>query len=650
VDAKQCRSCHTQIYDRYEHVGMGRSFAPTARATPIEGYLSQVQFSHAASGRRYEVLQRGARVFQRRFEIVDGKETNAFELEATHAIGSGHHARTFLHRSERGEFVELPLTWYSQEKQWAMSPGFDKARPPDFTRIIDDRCLFCHNGYPGADGALAAGIDCQRCHGPGGRHIESRGEAGTIVNPAKLDGARQLDVCMQCHLETTSADLPAMVRRFRRTVNSFRPGERLTDYAVQFDDGRAEKFEVVNQAYRMRQSLCFLKSSGRLRCTTCHDPHDVPRGEMAKARHREQCRTCHTTVQVVNHPDLQMSDCVSCHMPRRRTEDVVHVIMTDHKIQRRPSPGNLLRPLKEVHRAGRPALYYPDNLPENEADLYIGMALIATAADRRAGVTRIERQMDHDPEARAVAVLGEAYFADGKHAEAIAAFERALAKDPSLPKARYNLAQAFEAAGQIDRARAAYEQAGDFPEARYALGNLLRRSGDLTEAIRQYRRALALRPTYTDAHINLGSIYADQARFDEALAALEQALRIDPSADEAHNNLGRVFAAKGSVPKALVHLRRALALNAANVTARYNLARVFQSTNAMPAAAAEYRRVLATRPGLVEAHVGLGQALGDMNQIDGAIAEFREALRLQPDHAEAQKSLRLALSIKQGGR
>lgn len=629
---------------------MRRSFAPTAKAPPIEGYVAQAKFIHTASGRRYEVIQRGKRVFQRRFEIVDGQEMNAFELEATHAIGSGHHARTFLHRSERGELTELPLTWYSQEKQWAMSPGFDNARPPDFTRIIDDRCLFCHNGYPGAGGALAAGIDCQRCHGPGGRHIESRGQARTIVNPSKLDSARQLDVCMQCHLETTSAELPAMIRRFDRTVNSFRPGERLTDYAVQFDDGRAEKFEVVNQAYRMRQSACFLKSSGRLTCTTCHDPHNVLRGEAAAAKHREQCRTCHTTVQTARHPDLQTSDCVSCHMPRRRTEDAVHVVMTDHKIQSRPPAGNLVRPLAEVHRVGRPALHYPETLPQSEADLYMGIALIATASDRRAGVASIERQMTNNPPARAVAVLGEGYFAGGKYNEAIAAFERALAKDPSLPKARYNLAQALEAAGQIDRASAAYEQAGDVPEAKYALGNLLRRSGDLTAALRQYRWALALRPTYAQAHTNLGSLYADQGKLDEARASLEEALRIDPSADEAHNNLGRVFAAQGSIPKALIHLRRALSLNASNVTARYNLARLFQATNSMHAAIAEYRRVLERQPGFVEAHVGLAQALGDMNQIDGAIAEFREALRLQPAHAEAQGGLDLALSVKRGGR
>ena len=33
---------------------------------------------------------------------------------------------------------------------------------------------------------------------------------------------------------------------------------------------------------------------------------------------------------------------MSCHMPKRRTEDVVHAVMTDHLIQRRPPPAKVL--------------------------------------------------------------------------------------------------------------------------------------------------------------------------------------------------------------------------------------------------------------------------------------------------------------------
>ena len=231
-----------------QHVGMARSFS-RLRDVPAATY----NFTHSLSGRHYEVFPRDGKLIQRRYEFdARGNIVNDFELEATHVIGSGDHARTYLHQTSAGELVELPLTWYAETSTWAMSPGYDNASPRDFTRIADESCLFCHNGYPGSDGSLAEGIDCQRCHGPGGRHVElaSAGRPQkpeirrAIVNPAHLSPERQLDICMQCHLETTSAELPQMLRRFEREAFSYRPGEPLGDYMVHFDHAPGSPLEA----------------------------------------------------------------------------------------------------------------------------------------------------------------------------------------------------------------------------------------------------------------------------------------------------------------------------------------------------------------------------------------------------------------------
>ncbi len=50
------------------------------------------------------------------------------------------------------------------------------------------------------------------------------------------------------------------------------------------------------------------------------------------------------------------ANCVSCHMPKRRTDDGVHIVMTDHLIARRPPAGNLLADKPE--RAETPADSY----------------------------------------------------------------------------------------------------------------------------------------------------------------------------------------------------------------------------------------------------------------------------------------------------
>ena len=90
---------------------------------------------------------------------------------------------------------------------------------------------------------------------------------------------------MQCHLEPTSTALPSIVRRFNRGPFSYVPGQPLSDFALYFDHapgtGYDDKFEIAGAAYRFRKSRCVIESKGAFTCQTCHNPHDLPRGEQA---------------------------------------------------------------------------------------------------------------------------------------------------------------------------------------------------------------------------------------------------------------------------------------------------------------------------------------------------------------------------------
>ena len=68
-------------------------------------------------------------------------------------------------------------------------------------------------------------------------------------------------------------------------------------------------------------------------------------------------------------------------MPKRRPQDVVNVVMTDHYIQRRPPRYQLAAMLKERQETeetryqGEVVLYYPAQLPARVEDqLYLAVA------------------------------------------------------------------------------------------------------------------------------------------------------------------------------------------------------------------------------------------------------------------------------------
>jgi len=115
--------------------------------------------------------------------------------------------------------------------------------------------------------------------------------------------------------------------------------------------------------------------------------------------------------------------------------------------------------------------------------------------------------------------------------DAIDAYRRVVAIDPSYAAAWNNLGLLLHRLGRYDEARAAYaaalRESAACAEAAYNLGSLSEDTGDVEEAIRCYRRALDVNVDYADAHFNLAGALSRAGRGDEAVAHWQRYLELD---------------------------------------------------------------------------------------------------------------------------
>jgi Flp pilus assembly protein TadD len=110
--------------------------------------------------------------------------------------------------------------------------------------------------------------------------------------------------------------------------------------------------------------------------------------------------------------------------------------------------------------------------------------------------------------------------------------------------------------------------------ARYNLARALAASGDLDGAAAEYSSFLEKQPSDADAHAALGTIQFKQQKYPEALAHFREAARLNPQNADVQANLGTLLAIAGDLPAAAQAFENALRLNPDQKAARANLERV----------------------------------------------------------------------------
>ncbi len=548
--SKACIQCHEEIYNKYVQTHpMGHSLGKVTEVSPLEDYSDKIEFKTAKAPRipvtiSYRIEKKEKEVYHHEIARTnEGKVIYDKAVPIAYSMGSGQRGRSYL-INHSGLMFMSPVTWYSEPKQWDLSPGY-KSNNLHFGRRIVDGCLSCHVGrvaqIQGTQNRyeeipfLEESISCEQCHGPGKEHIEyhrlEKVEGDDpVVNPAYLSNTQRDDICFQCHL-IGEHRLP----RYKRSHFDFRPGDNFTDIWTVFlkrnTVAEDSSTAAVSQVEQMLGSSCYQKSEGKLGCISCHDPHQKPSETERIEFYRQRCLDCHGPEQtecseelIIRKKSTPEDSCIACHMPKLDANDVPHTSQTDHRVLKR------LEQKKPTKQKQQESLYIfraeQGLIPESELLRAEAISLIRMAEQR----------------GNAALVI-----------DAIAPLERWLKVAPDDKEAQISLGTAYWLAGDIRKAVQTWEKvlkvSPDDEDVLRRFLMLYHQIGEWEKGVEYGQKLIKVNPWDYEFYGRLSHLYGQLNRYEESALAGEKALELNPSAIQIYKWLAEIYAIQNDFEK-----------------------------------------------------------------------------------------------------
>lgn len=195
------------------------------------------------------------------------------------------------------------------------------------------------------------------------------------------------------------------------------------------------------------------------------------------------------------------------------------------------------------------------------------------------------------------------------------------------------------------------------PEIFQMLGTIYYDKGKFNKAIRAFKRALEIEPTYTDASVGLSIILNDLGRYEEGRQIFEDAQKAlkaqpkeqDPFLNEKfalkHDEMGEMYYQHSRFQEALEQFYRALALSTRKPELTMKIVNCYFQLTEDRKAIKELEQLVRAYPGFLVARIRLGRAYFDMGEIASAVEQWEAVLMKDPDHQEAQRLLRQSQSM-----
>jgi tetratricopeptide (TPR) repeat protein len=226
--------------------------------------------------------------------------------------------------------------------------------------------------------------------------------------------------------------------------------------------------------------------------------------------------------------------------------------------------------------------------------------------------------------------LGIDRFHTGRPEEALEPLRRVVETHPDDAEANFYLGLCYIALNREDEANKAFaRQAASAPADEDELYLLVRGYGHLSSAM--LSRLEALGDDSSRMHQVRGEYFDMENAPELAIKEYEKAVQLRPDVPSLHYVLGTAYWKHSELEKAAPELRRAIELSPRHFMAHYTLGMVLLEQNKPAEAMKEFQEAIAIQPGIVNGYLGLGKALYQQGQYDAAVPKLQHYIDLAPD-------------------
>lgn len=197
-----------------------------------------------------------------------------------------------------------------------------------------DSCLMCHRKsekvmdlFKGVHGSIdsskspMAGLQCEACHGPLGKHNRGGNEPMIAFGPdSTLSAEKQNSVCISCHLDDKRID-------WNGGHHDNADVACASCHSIHTDKdpvlSKNTEVEVCTSCHTKQKADMNKRSSHPMKwaqmvCSDCHNPHGtMSDSDLVKPTVNETCYSCHAEKRgpkLWEHAPVT-EDCVACHNP-----------------------------------------------------------------------------------------------------------------------------------------------------------------------------------------------------------------------------------------------------------------------------------------------------------------------------------------------